>query len=92
VVLFVSAREFGVIGQVPPGISKDLLISMGLTGLTQTIAAATNGAKPTLLPIIGTIPNSKLAGMRYALKVVSVDEELVARQAAAAKVETGIQL
>jgi pantothenate synthetase len=44
----------------------------------QKVVAVRAGVDLTFMPVIGTIPNHTLrAGLKYALKIVSVDEELV---------------
>jgi hypothetical protein len=80
IVLVMHASDPGM--AVVPNITPQAVVAIGLNSIVNEIAAATH-IKPTLLPIIGTIPDhTRMAGLRYALKVVLVDEELVKREAA----------
>jgi hypothetical protein len=70
-VIFFSARD--------PNSKSDYDFLRAL-GEIQTVVAQSTGVILTLMPVIGTIPdNTPRAGLKYALKIVSVDEELVAR-------------
>ena len=80
VVLVMHASDPGM-GAIVSNATPQALVAIGLNSIVNEIAASTH-IKPVLLPIIGTIPDhTRMAGMRYALKVVSVDEELVQREA-----------
>lgn len=63
-----------------PASQSDAHFLLALSEIQGAIAQRT-GVIPTLMPIIGTIPdNTKRAGLKYALKIVSVDEELVKKK------------
>jgi hypothetical protein len=82
IVLVLDATNPGSSPDLP--LPPDVQIALGLSMIQTRMTIASGGIKPSLLPIIGTIPDhTRLAGMKYALKVVLVDEELVKKQQAA---------